>query len=141
MKKKVLIIICISFLFSLYGCSGKDDRVMKEAVAYAKENMELLQTCAQELQLLISEKADESTRNSVLAYKVELQDKSRIRFYNYLEEREEPFESAICEKVLSGGFVQYISIHCYHGKCSIAFSCGGYGIGSNTGYYDIQIIT
>lgn len=141
MKKNVWIIVCISFLFTLYGCGGKDDRIMKEAVAYAEENMELLQACAQELQSLISEKADEGARTSVLAYKVELQDESRIRFYNYLEEREEPFESALCEKVLSGGIVQYISIHYYHGNCSIAFSCGGYGVGSNTGYYDIQIIT
>ena len=113
---------------------------MKEALAYAEENIELLHACAKELQSLIYEEIGDSNQTSILAYKVELQNKSKMRLYNYNEEQEETFENALCERILTGGIVRYISIHYDHGNCSIAFSCGGYGIGSSTVYYDIQII-
>lgn len=139
-KNKTWILVCVLLLFALSGCGAGHDAIMRRAVSYAEENRELLQACAQELQALLCEEAGDSARTSVLSYKIERQDASKLRLYNYAEEREESFENARCEEVLRGGLVQSISVHAANGICSVAFSCGGQGVGSNTAYYDIQII-
>ncbi len=135
MKKTFLILICFVLLFVLCSCGGINSNQRNESIEYAESNLEELQSCGQELIAILSAK----NGSAGLSYKVELRG-SRLRLYDYLEETEEEIESDLCRKILSGGRIDCIIIHLHKGNWSVEFSCGGYGIGPNTGYYDIQYI-
>ena len=140
MKKIVSIIVCISLLLALSGCSNRHEKIMKEAIAYAEDNTELLRSCAKELQATISE-MNLKKPGEKWGYRIEPAKGSRLRLYDWIEESETEIQSELCREVLNGGVVQNITLHYKNGALSVEFSCGGYGMGANTGYYQITYIS
>lgn len=141
MKKIVIIASVVVMLFSLTCCVGRHDRIMNASVSYAKDNIDLLKDCADSLKEQLLEISNQKEPDSYMAYKVELQENSILRLYDYTTQRETEIENKLCQQVLSSNVIDLITVHFHKGVWSVEFSCGGYGFGPDTKYYAIQIIT
>lgn len=114
---------------------------MEKAIEYAEKNMDLLRSCAESLKDLILERIPEEEQVSYVAYKVEQGSGNRQRLYDFLENKEEHIQNDYCQSIFNDGVVDFITVHYHHGGWSIEYSCGGYGLGPETGYYEIQCIS
>ena len=110
---------------------------MKNAIAYADGNLELLCSCAQELQTIIPAETGQKRQS----YKIEPLKDSTLLLYNCIDKSNTSIHSDLCEEVFSGGLVKLILVNYHNAICSVEFVCAGYGFGSNTGYYEIQYIS
>ena len=123
MKKISLLVFGAVLLFTLSACGNSHEKNRKEAIAYAENNLELLKSCAQELQVSFSSELDRSEPTYFLAYKIEQQESSKLRLYNWAKETESEFHSELCQTILNEGYIKQISLHYNKGIWSIEFWC------------------
>ena len=128
MKKVICFLLCILTQIGLSGCIEKENN-SEEAIAYARDNSDLLCSCSQDLYNMIKEKENVWSPRQ-LTFRIEPDLNSTMRLCNYRTDSETSFENELCQKVFQGGVVDYIMVYCQNDKYNVEFSCCGIGLGS-----------
>ncbi len=139
MKRVLFIIISTAWLLTLCGCGKAYERIMTQAINYGEQHEELLTSCAQELCEVIAEKEDLSEPALVLAYRID-QKNGTMKLKDQINDTTTEFQSDLCQEIMEGGIIQYITVHYHDEHFNVLFSCGGSGFGPNTNYYDLDYV-
>ena len=141
LRKSMTIAVVLLWIITLAGCESIHERTMRNSVEYAESHIDLLESCAQELQDVISESLKQTGNGGYSAFRVEPIKKTTMRLTNTISETETTIESEYCQEIFGDGCIKYISIYIRDAAYTVVYTTGGHGIGPATSYYAIEYIT
>lgn len=139
-KKTILLILCVCLAVSFFGCLRTPAGPIREAIAFAQGNAELLRAGAQAMIDIMQEKRLALEDKSNLYYIVKQSPKGALQLTGSNIKAKESVQNEPLQKLFDSNFIDCISLHSRGDRIVVVFSCGGYGIGSATGYYNIQYL-